>query len=164
MTDEQDLRAGEELFRVPLALAISGKESDNTDSLTPNNACVHPHTFLAAKSLREMASDASPWQPYFQACPLALYPALTASHDMRVPTSSKPRDGMQIWPQEVPSLFGTFPGEFLPELEGALPPSSWRQMQCVHEDYSRFSREEWGGTTEADLQDAFPVHSHTAQQ
>lgn len=52
---------------------------------------------------------------------------------------------------------GTFPAEFLPDMEGALLPLSWREMQCVHNDYSRYSDDEWGGITEADLQKAFSV-------
>lgn len=73
LTVEQDVRAGEELFHIPLALAISEKEmsDEHSASVIPHMAEVHPHTFLAAKCLREMASGASPWQPYFQACPAA---------------------------------------------------------------------------------------------
>ena len=82
---EQDIPAGEELFRIPLLLGISAWDtggflsSMEEERMVTDGHKVPAHIFVATKCLREMALPDSPRQPYFQACFQDLDPVLSAA-------------------------------------------------------------------------------------
>lgn len=82
---EQDVPAGEELFRIPLLLCISAwdtggfKSSMEGERMVTDGHAVPAHIFVATKCLREMQLPDSPWQPCFQANSWELLPVPSAA-------------------------------------------------------------------------------------
>lgn len=67
---------------------------------------------------------------------------------------------MQVLPREVSSLYGAFPQELLPALEGFVPASDLEKARHrVPAEYAKLSRQALGGATEAQFRWAFSVRS-----